>query len=188
MHTFDYRGDAVHVYRVEDTDGYGPWSNSRHSKQWMWDSHVYGEGDPGGYLPSHDMSSRTMRFGFINAQQMIEAFAPTMLGRAFTTGNWHVAVYETCEEAVREMDEYQITFDITQAKMVKRIASVQELHYVLKTSAYNCQVRTFDARGPSPRSDVRVSDSAATAFYGPGSYEERRQRADREPLLMGMES
>lgn len=176
----------VQVYRVEDIDGRGPWSSSLNT-QWMYMRDPLNEKCPGTYLPGHGADANH-RFGFNSPQQMINAFAPTMLGRAFSTDKWHVAVYEVAAEHVQEMDEYQITFNVLEARLVKRIKQVPELYDVLKPPADNSEVRTFDARGMGACADVRVPDSAAASVPSPYGDEVRRQGRDREPISMGMEA
>jgi hypothetical protein len=131
MQVINYNGGpvddtrVVRVYRVEDIDGHGPWSTI-HTTNWMYTEG--GERDAGYYLPSHSMYKQHMRFAFSSVHQLLEAFAPTMLRRAFNTGVWHVAIYETCEEAIQIMDAFQITFDAYQAKLVKRLTNVDALY------------------------------------------------------------
>lgn len=184
---FDYQGVSVLVFRIEDRDGRGPWS-SAYPCRWMYDYEITDEHSPGSYLPSHSMCDPSKRFGFKSVQQMIEAFPVTMLVRALRTGNWFVAIYECPQQHVREMDDKQVTFDVTFVDTAKRIADIQELYDVLKTPADNRGVCPVIPRCARTGSDVRVSDGAATLMDGSTSYEIRGPGWDREPVPVGMEA
>lgn len=123
-----FENRKVYVYRVEAIDGRGPWSSAK-SPRWMYDLEPY-EHNPGAYLPGHSAPKNAL-FAFINPNQMIKAFALSMLERAFKTSEWYVAVYSVSADAITVKDKHQITFDATKAARVRRIRAIEEVAAIL---------------------------------------------------------